>query len=606
MNIRIAELSNYAKPEIVESKHDDWVAYGEDNDYFEYLIERYYGSPTNNAIINSISEMIYGEGLKATDSDKDPEGWAKVIKLFPEDDLRQVIIDYKVAGNAVIQLVRGKSGKFEKAYHAPIDKFRSGKCDENGDVKKYYYSTDWQEVERSISKKPKEYPAYGHEKPTDKVAIYWIKNYSIGTYYYSPVDYQGGLQYAQLEEEVANYHNNNVKNGLAPSMLINFNDGVPPEEEQNLMERKINDKYSGSSNAGRAIIAFNNSADTAATIEPVQLSDADKQYEFLSSECMKKLMVAHRVTSPMLMGIKDNTGLGNNAEEIKTASQLFDNTVIRPKQQQIIKCLKRIINNELDVDFDLYFKTIQPIEFSDTSGMNDEAEIEKETGEELSKDQCCVNLSKEEVVIDNLLADELISKGEEIDEEEWELVDAGEVDYDLEEKIDEEIKELEEEFKPNESLLSKITNLVSTGSAKPDQSSNQDAGIFKVRYRYRPIRRSSGSRQFCKRMESADKLYRKEDIKAMASKAVNAGFGPNGANTYDVWLYKGGKYCHHFWQRETYMRKRDSKGRILPNKGLNNDKEVSVNEARRKGFTPPNNNRKVAQRPIDMPKGGAL
>lgn len=593
-NIRIANLSSYAKPEIIEHDYENWVEYGEDNQYFQYLIDRYYGSPTNNAVINSICDQIYGKGLAARNANENPESWAKIISFFPEEDLRNVITDYKVTGNAVFQLVRGKSGNFERAYHAPIDKFRAEKCNEDGDVEGYYYASSWDKVANN-EEEPERYPAYGYEKSTDKVAIYWLKSYSIGSYYYSPVDYQGGLQYAELEEEVANYHNNNVKNGLAPSMLINFNDGVPSEEEQNLMEGRINKKYSGSSNAGRAIISFNQSAENAATIEPVQLSDADKQYEFLSSECTAKILIAHRVTSPKLVGVMDgNNGLGNNAEEIKTASQLFDNTVIRPKQNQIIKCLKHIILNEIGEEIDIYFETIQPIEFTSTNQ------------EKLTKQSCCVNLSKEDEKVDDEIADALIGMGEDIDEDEWELIDEGEVDYELEDRLDQEIEELEEEYKPKENLLSKIINLVSTGSAKPDKSSNQDAGIFKVRYRYKPVRSSPNSRQFCKRMERANKLYRKEDIIQMGRRAVNAGFGPRGADNYSIWKYKGGKYCHHFWQRETYMRKRDNKGRILPNEGLKNDQKVSVNESRRKGFTPPKNPSEVSKRPIDMPKGGAL
>ena len=126
------------------------------------------------------------------------------------------------------------------------------------------------------------------------------------------MDYQGGLQYAELEEEIGNYHINNIQNGLAPSMLINFNNGTPDPEQRDEIERAIYEKFSGSSNAGKFILAFNDSKELAATVEPVQLTDAHQQYQFLSDEAMKKVMVSHRIISPMLVGIKDMTGLGNN------------------------------------------------------------------------------------------------------------------------------------------------------------------------------------------------------------------------------------------------------------------------------------------------------
>ena len=209
--------------------------------------------------------------------------------------------------------------------------------------------------------------------------ILYIKPYRAGFYYYSPVDYQGGLQYAELEEEIANYHINNIQNGLAPSMLINFNNGVPTEEQRAMIEQNIQEKFSGSSNAGRFILAFNDSKELSASIEPVILSDAHEQYKFLSDESMRKVMVSHRIVSPMLVGIKDNTGLGNNAEELQTASLLMDNTVIRPMQVTILDELEKVLMYN-GIELDIYFKTLQPLEFTDLTNAITDAEIEKETG----------------------------------------------------------------------------------------------------------------------------------------------------------------------------------------------------------------------------------
>ena len=152
--------------------------------------------------------------------------------------------------------------------------------------------------------------------------------------------------------------------------------------------------------------------------------------------------------------------------------------------------------------------------------------------------------------------------------------------------------------------LDKMIGLASTGRANPNAESEQDIALFKVRYQYAPLRASSNSREFCQKMVNAKKIYRKEDIERMSSQAVNAGFGVGGAATYDIWLYKGGARCHHFWMRKTYFRKRNPQGQFLPEEGLKNDKQVSVNEARRAGFTPPVNDPKVATRPVDMPNEG--
>ena len=162
-------------------------------------------------------------------------------------------------------------------------------------------------------------------------------------------------------------------------MLINFNNGTPSKEQRDDIERAIYEKFSGTSNAGRFILAFNDSKELAASIEPVTLNDAHQQYQFLSDESMKKVMVSHRIVSPMLVGIKDNSGLGNNAQELETASLLMDNTVIRPMQVTIIDCLEKILDYN-EIDLDLYFQTLQPLEFTDLTNALTDAEVEKETG----------------------------------------------------------------------------------------------------------------------------------------------------------------------------------------------------------------------------------
>jgi hypothetical protein len=200
-----------------------------------------------------------------------------------------------------------------------------------------------------------------------------------------------------LEEEVSNYHLNNIKNGLQPSLLLNFNNGIPTDEIQEIIERKIYDKFSGSSNAGRFILAFNESADSQSTVEPIHLPDAHAQYDFLAKESREKIMIGHGVVSPILLGIKDNTGFGNNAEELRTASILMDNIVIRPFQTLLIDAFKELLAFN-GILLDLYFTTLQPIEFTELDNIATKIKREEETGEKLSSDK--VELSSDEELLD--------------------------------------------------------------------------------------------------------------------------------------------------------------------------------------------------------------
>ncbi len=374
--IHIVQLGSYTRPEISEYYNEEFIGYGDDNNYFQYLIDRYNGSPTNNAAINGIAEMIYGKGLDATDGKEKEAEYKEMKELLHKDVVKRITYDYKMMGQAAVQVIYTKDrSRIAQVEHIPVETLRAEKCNDKGQIEAYYYHSDWSEYRKSD--KLLRIPAFGFSKKP--IEILYIKPYRAGYKYYSPVDYQGGLQYAELEEEVANYHINNIQNGLAPSMLINFNNGTPDEEQRDMIERSITEKFSGSSNAGRFILAFNDSKELAATIEPVQLSDAHQQYQFLSDESMRKVMVSHRIVSPMLVGIKDSTGLGNNAEELQTASVLMDNTVIRPMQVTILDELQKILDYN-EIDLDIYFKTLQPLEFTDLTNAISEAEIEKETG----------------------------------------------------------------------------------------------------------------------------------------------------------------------------------------------------------------------------------
>lgn len=632
----IVNLSNYTSPEIKEVRNKEWISYGLDNDYYQYLIDRYNGSPTNNAIVNGLSEMIFGKGLNATDSSRKPDEYAQMVSLFKKDTVRKFCYDLKLMGQCAIQVIYSKDRtKIAQVEHLPIETIRAEKVNEDsGEVEAFYYHADWLNIKPS--EQPQRIPAFGTSK--QPIEILCVKPYRAGFYYYSPVDYQGGLQYAELEEEISNYHLNNIKNGLAPSMLINFNNGIPNEEERELIERRIYDKFSGSSAAGKFILSFNDNTESGATLEPVQLSDAHNQYQFLSDESSKKILVSHRVVSPMLFGIKDNTGLGNNAEELKTASILNNNVVIKPFQELLIDSFNKILGFN-GISLDLYFETLQPLEFNEDiindQNISDEQK-EEETGIEL-KNQV---VDKDFAIIDDRLAystkemaiqsaknigcegyheheyegklwfmpckehiktdmskhfeasvdvgNALIELGENEDLENWILVDEREVNYDQEETLDKMIGLAE----------------TSTGVARPNSKSEQDKKVgdknFKVRYQYAPLESDSESRPFCTEMVKAAKLYRKEDIIKMKDVPVNKGWGPEGADTYDIWLYKGGGSCRHFWMRKTYMAID-----VVPDV-KNPNSEVSVNKAKKDGLKPSKNDSRVAKRTRDQKHRGFL
>ena len=534
-DLRVLNLSTYTSPKIKETKTDNFVAYGEDNNYFQFLIDRYNGSATNNAIINGMSEMIFGRGLDATDSNRKPEAYAQMITLFHDDCVRRLSSDLKLMGQCAMQVIYSKDRKtIARVEHIPVETLRAEKCNEKGEIEAYYMHPDWANYKKNDTLKRIEAFGYGKEA----IQIYYVKPYKAGYKYYSPVDYQGGIQYAELEEEISNYHLNNIMNGLAPSMLINMNNGTPDPEQRQLIENRIYQKFSGSSNSGKFILSFNDNADTAASIEPIQLSDAHNQYQFLSDESMRKIMVSHRVVSPMLLGVKDSSGLGNNADELKTASLLMDNTVIRPFQTLLINAFDDVLAYN-DISLNLYFKTLQPLEFKDLDNVVDEETREEETGVKLAKEN--EDFNDEEML--NAL------DGEEISDE-WELVEKREYSEDNE-SVEDWAGSLVKEKK---STLNKLADFI---KSKPNDKSKLDKSFYKVRYEYSEKYSSDNSRNFCKTMmgrTSKGVVYRKEDIDQASFSGVNKSFGHKG-NNYSLFKYKGGVNCGHYWSENLYRLK---------------------------------------------------
>tara|TARA_R100000231_G_scaffold90795_1_gene68535 strand:- start:1541 stop:3337 length:1797 start_codon:yes stop_codon:yes gene_type:complete len=592
-NLHIVNLSSYNKPKIKEDKQRDWVNYGQNNDFYSYLIDLYVESTTNNAIINGVSQMIYGKGLDALDSSTKTEEYAALKGIFNNTCLRKIAFDLKLIGEASFQVIY-KDGRVAKAEHFPRQTLRAEKTNEDGEIEAYYYYHDWSKIKPKD--KPKRIAAFGYGNGSEP-EIKIIKRYLTGYDYYCPPDYMGGLAYAELESEVADYLINDVQNGFSGTKVVNFNNGVPDREKQLQIKSDVMRKLTGA-RGEKVIIAFNNNAESKTTVDDIPLTDAPQHYEYLSNECIGKLMVAHRITSPLLLGIRDgNNGLGNNADEIKTASLLFHNTTIKPYQDLITDAMDDILAVN-GIALKLYFKTLQPLEFIETdNAITDEAR-EEETGVKMA--------SQAPEFDDNKMFDLLDEFGEEENLDEWELVDERAVDYEQEEALD------------------KMIGLASTGTARPNAKSDLDGETksekrFIVRYQYAPLAVSNNSREFCRKMVAARKIYRKEDILSMGERAVNAGWGKGGADTYSIWLtknfhnpliinklqklYKGGGGCHHYWMRKTYL----AKDGVKPDVNSPKTKPIYKQQRAKEGIKAPSKTKepsKVSIKPKDMANRG--
>jgi hypothetical protein len=573
-NFHILNLSAYNSPTITESKNKDFVEYGEDNNYFQYLIDRFLYSNTNHAIITGVANMIYGKGLDATDSNRKPNEYAQMISIVKKDCLRKVALERKLLGMAAMQIIY-LNGKVKSVEHFPMHTLRAEKCNDKGEIEAWFYHHDWANYRKGD--KLLRIPAFGFGNGKE-VELYIIKPYISGYHYYTPIDYSGALPYAMLEQEISDYLINDVMNGFSGTKVINFNNNIPPEEKRQEVANDVKRKLTGS-RGDKVIVSFNASAENKTTVDDIPLNDAPAHYEYLSTECFEKLIVGHRVTSPMLLGIRDTGGgLGNNADEIETATRLFDNIVIRPYQLEIIEAIDEILSIN-GIALNLYFKTIQPLDFIDVNTMNAETN-EEETGVKMSKD-----LTDEEFqeIEDNL-------EGETITDE-WELVDKREYNENNEDV----------ETWANKNIIKKenlFTQLADFIKSKPNEKSSLDKSFYKVRYEYSEKYRSNNSRTFCVNMmnrTSNGVVYRKEDIDQASFQGVNNSFGHKGQN-YSLFKFKGGVNCGHFWSENLYRLKSKTE------KYISKGEEVNSIPSSYQPKGAEYNDAKIA--PKDMPNNG--
>ena len=565
-NIHILELSTYSQPEIIEDSKNDWVEYGVNNDHYEFLIDRYKNSTTNNSIINNVARLIYGKGLNASNASKKPNEFAQMKSLFKPKTLRALALNEYMLGCGVIQCIFDeKHTKVIRVEAVKTKHVRPAKCNEDGEIEAYYYSDNWSDTKKFP---PKRIPAFGTSKEPIEFLVYGKD--SIDLKYFSEVDYQACIPYCVLEEEISNYLINDTQNGFSGTKVVNFNSGTPSEEQQRLIANKVKGQLTGAQ-GDKVIIAFNDNQEEKTTVEDIPLNNAPEHYTYLSTEAQAKILNNHNVVSPMIVGITTaNSGFSSNGDEIEVATKFFYNQTVKPHQELLIDAIDEILAFN-GISLKLYFENLNLLQ------TREEVETVLEENTKLTS------------FLDTL--------GEE-ESDDWELIDSREVNYDEEEELDRQFNDF------GQSTIDKVKNaiikLASTGTARPNAQSAQDKQVdgnyFKVRYKY--VGEGSGEREFCNKMMASNKIYRKEDIMMMGTQAVNKGFGEFGADTYSIWLYKGGPRCRHKWERRTYMSKSrtiDANSPLAPT--------VSTGKARKFGYNPVNE-REVSMKPNDMPLKG--
>ena len=621
-NIININLETSTAPVVAEVRGRDWIEYGDANGewrnlYPQFLIDLYYSSSITAAIVNSTSEMIAGENLIIEDEeDRDLEARIKLQNFMNRvngnESLHEVIkkasFDFKLQGGFALNLVWSKDRtQIAEIYHIDVSKLRCARPDEFGKTPGYYISADWTNTRQN---KPYYVPAFNANDRTCANQIMYSGLYSPDMNSYYTPDWASCTNWGLIDARISEYHLNAISSGFSGSFMVNFSNGIPTMEERHQIEQSLADKFTGQNNAGKFILTFSDDKTRTPEINAITPSDLDKQYLALQELLTSNILSGHRVTSKTLMGIDTANGFSSNTDEIINAANFYLNTVIKPFQDQLVKQLRKIfqINN---MDMPVNFVQLKPITVQFDSKTIREVMTQDEIREELGLEP----LEQDEEVVDEKVDFSKVEKtelesfieefGEDIPEG-WEMID--------EEIVDGEHQDFDFEKELNEVANEKL-ELASTGRATPNTRSKQDGlnkkgnAFYKVRYVYtknNALSQKGETRDFCKLMMTSKKIYRKENIISMGNRAVNPGWGPRGANTYSIWLYKGGGNCHHYWKRRIFKAPASDEGFVVYPDNITSDKIVSVTKARSEGFTIEKNDNLVARAPKTMRNEGFL
>lgn len=342
-SFHIQEFSAAQIPQYQEViKNKPWVFYGDDNLFPNHLLALYQYSSINRACINAITYGVKGKNLIVKEGN--PQSLLKanrhesVYSVF-----EKCVLDRVLFGGFAFNIVKSNDGGIAEFYHTDFSRLRAGKEDIYGHIGTYFYSIDWKGTQLNYQKfKPVEIPSFNLTEDVAPSQIMYFKRYNPGMSYYPPPDYLGGLTTIQLDIEVANFHLNNTQNSMMPSVAVSFTNGVPSEEERDILYRQLEAKYASTNNAGRWFLFFSENPETAPQITPIPNNASDGWYSQMQPQIEQKILTSHRVTSPMILGIKTAGQLGGR-QEMLDAYDLFLETVIKPIQEEVLKGFEQVL-----------------------------------------------------------------------------------------------------------------------------------------------------------------------------------------------------------------------------------------------------------------------
>jgi|TARA_R110000850_G_scaffold23758_2_gene69947 hypothetical protein len=329
-SIKGSEFQAIELPDIKEVRSKDYMYYGNLNLFPQSLITLYDTSAMHHTAVDAITAGIVGDGIEIIGDEYINQKGETIQEIY-----EKISLDYVLFAGYAINVIWSKDRtKIAEIYHLPFSNVRSGKPNEEDVVENYMYSADWANLRKYPYQEYKAFDATDN-KGDNASQVFYFYGYTPGNQVYPLPNYVAAMNDISLDAQVSRFHANNIANGLAPSMFVQFRNGVPSPEERRDVYKEIEKTFTGTENAGRFFLAFSE-AGKELQVTPIDSAN-DDYYLLLEERISSRILTAHRITSPLLLGIKDSAGFSSNAEEIKVAYAHFEGTVVEPKRKKIMQ-----------------------------------------------------------------------------------------------------------------------------------------------------------------------------------------------------------------------------------------------------------------------------
>lgn len=323
------------------ARNKDYVYYGEDNLYPEYLWSLYNDVSTLKTIIDGTADYITGDDVHCNIPGMEVQVNRKGDTM--RDLIKNLSKDYEIYGGCAYEVVRNKNGRPAELNYIDFRYLRTDKKNQS-----FYYSEDYSK-KWVRSSNVLVYPKFIQDS-TDVSSIVYIKNTTSTPY---PIPrYSGAIRACEIERHIDDFHLSGLQNGFAPSYIINFASGIPTDEQKKEIEKNVQEKFCGTGNSGRIMLNFATSKENLATVQKLDVQDFGDKYQAAAKRSREQIFTAMGAV-PALFGLMSES-TGFNSQEFSEAFALYNATTVKSIQRTIIDSFDKVFNTKGSVTIDTF------------------------------------------------------------------------------------------------------------------------------------------------------------------------------------------------------------------------------------------------------------